>query len=408
MSKSLEDALSEGAWSVSAVIFDLDDKLDDEGRPISERRADVATRVGVEMEMRECPFSGIRQNQLMNVSALTQITQYYNPVLAEMTAFKRQTDSENSSWNDVLEGVIDLLAGPAIYLLQQRNSQDPVPAQMAVGHKLAAGMFGVMRGLYERLALGNKFPVTVDSFLDLVDEMGSLVGASEVCAGSPQMIRKASEALLEGNFDSDVQLDPLRFDLARCLALQVQLGIFWSLYDRVHLWSLLRGEFREHLRPCNDFLQRKIEHAEKDLNELAPSRPNGSMLPKILDPQLQQKLADALNDAADPKTLEEDVSVASKLLNEPGSPISYDSAVEPLAMRIANYLNTYRLFEAELSRVELELRGHLGFPLDTPIKLGAAVFPFPQALPWYELILGRRLGSDGHLTGKSTKVRSVT
>ena len=60
MSKSLEDALSEGAWSVSAVMFDLNDTLDDEGRPISERRADAEARVGVEMDMRECPFSGIR------------------------------------------------------------------------------------------------------------------------------------------------------------------------------------------------------------------------------------------------------------------------------------------------------------------------------------------------------------
>ena len=403
MSKSLEDALNEGAWSVSAVIFDLNDKLDDEGRPISERRADAEARVGVEMEMRECPFSGIRQNQLMNVSALTQITQYYNPVLAEMTAFKRQTDSPNSSWDDVLAGVIDLLASPAIYFLQKRNSQDPVPAKMAVGHKLAAGMFGVMRGLYERLAVGIKLPVTVDSFLDLVDEMGSLVGASEVCAGSPQMIRKASEALLEGNFDSDVKLDPLRIDLARCLALQVQLGIFWSLYDRVHLWSLLRGEFREHLSPYNDFLQRKLESAENDLNEVAPSRPNSNMLPN----GLEQKFADALNDAADAKTLEEDIRVASKLLNEPNSPISYNSTVEPFATQVANYLNTYRLFKAELSRVELELRGHLGFPLETSIKLGAAVFPSPQALPWYELIIGNRLGSDGHLTGKSSKIKAL-
>jgi len=408
MSKSLEDALGEGAWSVSAIIADLNDMLDDEGRPISERRANARTRVGVEMEMRQCPFGGTRHDKWMNVSALAQVTRYYNAVLAEMAAFRRQAEGGNATWDDILAGVVDLLAGPAIYLLQQRNPQGPVPAQVAVGHKLAAGFFGVLRGLHERLALGANIPVTVDSFLNLVDEMGALVGASEVCAGSPQMIHKASTALLEGSSDHRVELDHLRIDMARCLALQVQLGIFWHLYDRVHLWSLILGEFREHLTPCNSFLQRKIESAGNDLDALAPPRPNSAMLPDALDASLRHRIADALNDAADPQILEEDRRTAIELLNEPGSAIRYNGAAEPFALRVANYLNTYRLFVAELSRVELVLRGHLGFPSDTPIRLGAVVFPTPQALPWYELILGRRLGEHGRLTGKSIRVRGAT
>jgi hypothetical protein len=407
MSKSLLDALGENAWSVSAVVFDLNDMLDDEGRPISERRADAAARVGVKMEMRQCPYAGIRHDRQMNVSALEQISNYYNAVLAEMAAFRRQTQGENATWADILAGVIDLLARPAIYLLQQHNAQGPVPARIAVGHKLAAGFFGVLRGLHERLALGAELPVTVDNFLKLVDEMGALVGASEACAGSPQMIRKASTALLHGSTDNLPELDRLRIDMARCLALQVQLGIFWQLYDRVHLWSLIRGEHRAHLLPCNNFLARKLERAEEDMEARAPSRPNGAVLPDALDAQLREKLALALRDAADPQALEEDLRTASELLNEPDSAIRYDATHAPFALQVANYLNTHRLFVAELSRLELELRGHLGFSAATPIRLGAAVFPTPQALPWYELILGRHLGADGHLTGSSTGVKVV-
>ena len=405
MSKSLVGALEGGAWSVSAVVFDLNDMLDDEGRPVSERRADVAARVGVEMEMRECPYPGIREKHLMNVSALTQITHYLKPVLAEMAAFRRQIAGADATWDDILAGVVDLLSGPAIYLLQQRSEQGPVPAKTAVGHKLAAGYFGVMRGLHERRALGATLPVTVDAFMDLVDEMGALLGASEACAGPPAMIRKATSSLVEGSADDRIEIDRLRIDRARCLALQVQLGIFWDLYDNVHLWSLLRGEFRAHLTPSNAFLASKLESATNGIDAVAPKRPDSAMLPAALDAQLRQKFAEALNDAADAQTLEEDLHTATALLNEPGSAVRYGGPVETLAQRVASYLNTHRLFVDELSRLELELRGYLGYPLETPIRLGTAVFPMPQALHWYELILGRKLGEHSHLTGNSIGVR---
>jgi hypothetical protein len=406
MSKSLMAALSNGAWSVSAVVFDLNDMLDDEGRPISERRADAAVRAGVEMDMRPCPYAGIRHGKLMNLSALAQITHYYNPVMAEIAAFRRQSGGA-LSWDDILACVVDQLSGPAIYLLQHRSDHGPVPARMAVGHKLAAGYFGVMRSLHERLALGASLPVTVDAFLHLVDETGALVGASEACAGSPPMIRKATTALVEGNFDHPAELDPLRIEMARCLALQVQTGIFWDLYDEVHLWSLVRGEFRDHLHPCNSFLLHEFDSAHHSLDTLAPPRPLGDRLPQALDPQLRARLAEALNDAADPQALEEDVRTATAELKEPGNPIGYDGDAAPLALRVANYLNAHRLFEAELSRLELELRKLLGFPPETAIHLGAAVFPMPRALHWYELILGRKLGADGHLTGRNTRARAA-
>lgn len=405
MSKSLVEALNGGAWSVSAVVFDLNDMLDDEGRPISERRADAVVRAGVEMEMRECPYSGIRHGHLMNVSALVQISHYFNHAAAEMAAFRREAGPD-ASWFDMLACIVDLLSQPAIYLLQQRDAAGPVPARTAVCHKLAAGFFGVLRGIHERLAVGAEVPLTVDGLLQVVDEMGALVGASEACAGSPQMIRRACTALMDGIPASTAGIGPARLSLARCLALQVQLGIFWNLYDQVHLWALIRGPLREHLTPGNNFLKSKLTEASNGLAPLPPKIPVGAMLPNALDPKLRQMLADALCDHAVPQVLEQDVQSATLLLETPGSVIRYDGEIAPLAMRVACYLNVHRLVTAELSRLEQDLRTHLGFPSGTPVRLGPAVFPIPQALTWYEHILGRRIGQDGHLTGSSTGTRS--
>jgi hypothetical protein len=406
MSKSLADALEGSAWSVSKVVFDLNDMLDDEGRPISERRADATVRAGVEMEMRECPYSGIRHGRQMNMSALAQISNHYNPVMAEIAAFRSQVGPGEAGWPDILAVVMDQLARPAIHLLQQRDSRGPVPAQAAVGHKLAAGLFGVMRTLHERLTLGAELPVTADVFMQLVEETGALVGASEACAGSPQMIRKTTVILVEGGAANEVVLDQARQDIARCLAQQVQLGIFWQLYDQCHVWELLRGDTRQQLRPSNDFLARKQEQAATAMSFAVPGRPEAARLPASLDAEARSRLSDGLRDAADPLLLEEDIQTAIQLLGEAGSAIPYQGDAGPFARRVACYLNAHRQFAVELGRLEYRLRGLLGFPAEAPVHLGAAVFPQAQALPWYEMVLGRRLGEAGHLTGSCSGIRT--
>lgn len=407
MSKSLDAALNNHAWSVSAIIADLNDMLDDEGRPISERRADAAVRVNVEMEMRKCPFEGIRYDKWMNVSALTQISQYYNDALNDMAGFHRHTKATEAGWPDILACIVELLAGPAIYLLQNRSHTGPVPAKLAVGHKLAAGMFGVLLSVHERLALGGEVAVTVDSFMTIIDEMDALLGGTlEACAGSPAMIRKACGALMEGKADNPAEISSFRLKIAQALALQVQLGIYWQLYDRIHLWSLIHGEFRSNLKPFNTFLDNKLKQAENTVNSQKPPRPEGRILSAIIDASQRKSILDGVNDNAHPDSLKEDKQVVDALIKEPGSPIQYTGDTETITDSVSNYLNTYRLFNTEISKIEMELRELLIFPADTPIKLGGVAFPCPQAMPWYELILGRKLGEDGHMTGKSSKILS--
>lgn len=406
MSKSLLDALASEAWSVSAVMLDLNDMLDDEGRPVSERRAEAVVRAGVEMEMRQCPYAGIRQGKWMNASALMQLSRHYDTVMDEMAAFRRLAGGATATWDDLLVGVLDQLARPAIHLLQQRDARGPVPAPVAVGHKLAAGFFGVVRTAHERLALGVELPLSVEAFLALVEQTGALVGTTEVCAGSPQMIRRTCSTLIEGEDRTAVALDAARLEMARCLGLQVQLGIFWQLYDQRHLWELIRGATRQQLRPCNAFLVRKLERAADEVPVAVPPQADARRLPARLDAASRQRLADALRDAADPLALAEDLQTAEQLLAQPGSAIAYAGAAAPFALTVARYLNTHRVVTDELCRLEQRLRALLGLVSPAPIRLGRTVFPLPLALPWYELVVGRRLGESGHLTGSSAGMRT--
>ena len=406
MPKSLLDALGAEAWSVSAVMFDLNDMLDDEGRPVSERRADAVVRAGVEMDMRPCPYAGIRQGKWMNASALMQLSRHYDTVMGEMGTFRRQAGGATATWDDILAGVLDQLARPAIHLLQRRDARGPVPARVAVGHKLAAGFFGVMRNLHERIALGADLPVSVEAFLNLVEQTNALVGPAEVCAGSPPMIRNTCITLIEGGDRPAVALEANRLEMARCLGMQVQLGIFWELYDRSHVWELIRGETRQQLRPSNVFLVRKLERAVDDVPVAAPPQPDAQRLPAGLEAASRQRLADALRDAADALALAEDLQTAEQLLGQPGSAIAYAGAAAPFALKVASYLNAHRIFTDELCRLEHRLRALLGLTAPAPIRLGRTVSPLPLALPWYELVVGRRIGESGYLTGSSAGMRT--
>ena len=408
MSKSLESAIQGNAWSVAGVIFDLDDMLDDEGRPVSERRADAETRAGVEMDIRECPYHDVRYGRLMNKSALNQVGKHYNEVLEEVALLRARLGGAEATWSDIFAVVLDQLARPAIYLLEKRDTEGPVPARAAVSHKLGAGFFSIMRTLHERIAQGFDLPVFSGDFRSLIEETGALLGASEACAGPPKMIWAASAALVDGKTVDGKTVDANRVCIARCLGLQVQLGIFWRLYDATHLWAIVRGDIRPHLKPWNDYLKLQLERSGKELAATPPKRPRGSALPEALDNASRRNLRMAIEEESSKQDVAEDVDAVSQLLAEGGSVIAFDGNNDELSLRIALYLNAYRRFHAHISGLEQELRNHLGYPADAPISLGSAIFPGAKALSWYERILGRRMDETGRLTGTTSGIRVPT
>ncbi len=405
MSQGLTNALTGKPWSLSELLFSLDHVLDAEGRPVTERRAPASVRMGVEMEMRACPYTDGREDKLMNHSALTQVTRFYNDVMAEVAGVRQLADEGQLSWSDILVPVLYQLLGPTLFLLKQKGGDAPLPAKEAVGYKLGAGYFGVMQTLFERRALGGDIPVTTPAFLDLVYETRALVGGAEVCAGSPEMLRNASRTLMQGDPGSAGDIDAVQLQLARTLALQFELGTFWRLFDATHYFNLIRGHDRQHLVPFNDFLQRKLDEAAAALGSKPAPAPVAERLPQGLDSGVREQLLQALQHTTPAETLSVDFKAAVNLLKTPGSVISFGGSKVGLALQFTRYLHCMRLFRQTMSDLEIGLRQSLGMKADSGVKLGPVVFAKPLALPWYERIVGCRLGDSGHLDGSQTGLR---
>lgn len=406
MSQALECALEGEAWSLSAIVFDLEDIFDDEGRPVAERRARALTRSGVPMDMRACPYHDLREGKLMNHSALTQVSRHYNAVMPELAAFRSQCAEPGNDWASIVAAVTAQLARPALHLLEHRPPDRRVPAADAVAHKLGAGFFGVLLSALERKAQGLEIQATPGTFLSITAETRALIGANEVCAGSPAMIRNAVETLFAGD-PAAPALPERRLEVARGLALQVELGVFWRLYDRYHYRALLTGPDREQLRPFNHYLQGVIEQESRAVAERTAPPPSPAHLPPLPDTRLRSALAQALAQEGMTDALRQEREVLECLLAEPGAVVAYTGDQAAMAEKAARYALTYRLFRSAIAVQEQRIRHALGFPGDTPFAPGPLVFMPPKTLPWLERILGIRMGESGYFDGSRLGVRQM-
>lgn len=398
MRSDLDNALDAKPWSFAGVVFGLEQIRDDEGRPLSERRAPSVVKDGVLIELRSCPYSDERLGQPMNMSALTQVKRHLEAVLEEVAQFRAMSPEGNPTWAEVFVAVIDQLAAPARYLLETRARRGPVPAQCAVGHKLAAGYFDVLRKLLLREALGDRRPVSVKNLLTFVKEQRALIGASEVCAGPPNLIARVSEVLVNGMPTDAVALPLERVSIARLLSLQVQVGIAWELFDLESERRFLFDEIgRAHLRPRNAFIERKLDERIDEL-----SRGAGSIgvalpeLPETLAPDALKRLETVLHEPRENGSYVRTRDVIGQLLSysDGAVELTLPSADAVVAASFARYLVTFREFVRVQCTIEQELRTRLGFAVDASIKLHPTVLPKPKGLDWYEVVLGHSLRSE--------------
>lgn len=421
MSKLYTHALGGEAWSLSELVFDLDDCLDNEGRPVSERRANMATRTGVEMDMRVCPYSDKRNGQWMNMSALNQVSAHYTDVMATLVAFRQaQKAAGEDGWPAVQAAVIDLLLQPALarLLLGPQASAGRIPAQAAVAHKLGAGFFGILRLVNDRYASGLTLEFSVDAFLDFVARRDALIGAAEVCAGSPQMIRKTTLGLFDAKAEAGSEANGMtaaRLAVARILALQVVVGTFWRLFDESHWFNLCCGGNQLRLQPCNSHLQQRLDFEHQSCPLVYPQLSSASLPAGLMATErlaLQQLLDNHVPDGL----LASDVARIQALLAAGPTVVGYRGEVDVLVSRLALYLYGYRLFRQVLARQERELRDALwqlpgidGCGLDraAAVNPGRMIFSPPKALPWYECLAGCRMNSEGFLHGSATGLRPV-
>lgn len=388
------EAIARGeAWSYGALVHGgLDDVRDDEGRPVCERRAPSVAKQGTPMVLKACPYSDERAGQPMNVSALAQVSQHFEGVLGDLAAVRVALHDEESSahgrsglrWDTVLTAVVDELGAPALHLLRSPGSA--LPGVKAVAHKLAAGYFGVVRGLVRLDAIGRPRPVTVDDLLAYTRETRALVGASEVCASPPPLLTRASEVLVHGRPDAPPLEDAPRLRVARIYRQQIQLGMAFELFNdaferrilpRLRLGRARTAFFEERLEGRAVELRGR-EGFEGDVT---------SALPRELPPAVASSLR---------RTLEGDrpravPGAADALAGDRGG-IEFSSREDRRAAgdALIAYLDVYVAFAEALTSLEAELRTCLAFPAAPPVKLAKTVFPYATALELMESALGCR------------------
>jgi hypothetical protein len=297
----------------------------------------------------------------------------------------------------VLAAVVDQLAGPARHLLCARDPRGPVPARAAVGHKLAAGYYGVVRSLIRLEALREPRPVTVPGLLAFVSEQRALLGASEACAGPPAMIERASGVLLHGDPRVTRGRVGRRERVAELLTTQILLGVAWELFDAIESRELLFGTIgRARMTPRNPFMAQVLDGHVRALREQGWSGPRPVDF-ETLVPEREGALRSLLAEPADQGRAAPRSAVAAVVelyAHGEGAVILDDlDHVELLADRLVRYLSALQELRSALWRVEHELRAELDYPLEVEVRFEPTVLPTPRALALFEAIVGHRLQS---------------
>jgi hypothetical protein len=410
-SSPLQAALLDEAWAVSGLFYGLEQLLDEDGRPLSERRAPSDVKKNVVMELRRCPYQDARNGKPMNVSALAQITKYLDAVLQDISAFRSTLAEEaqkgiagskeegSEPLDALLVTVIDQLAGPALHVLARRRDDLRIPPLLSVGHKLAAGFFGVVYNLLFARAQGKERALDVDSMMHFIVESRALIGESEVCAGPPHLILRATEILLHGT--AKERTSPLRIAFAKTLAAQVSLGIAWELFDAaVERRILLEDARRETLRPRTSTITRALDERVRELEKsgepqteahAARAVPTSPASPAAIDPKDAESLRQLLASGGFALPAHAEIAEILHGLFSHG-----DSAIEipdaslrlPLARRLAGFLVCYRRIVVTQVALELRLRELLQYSKEAPMKFGGVVFPHSKCQKWFEALTG--------------------
>lgn len=400
MATEIDAALNGGPWALSGLLY-MELPLDDEGRPLAERRAPSAVKQSVEIELRTCPYPDERRGAPMNVSALAQITRHLDAAISDIAAFRQLANDENPTWFDMLTTVVDQLAGPAVFMLRARDPHCRIPAIRAVGHKLAAGYSGVVRRLVRGRALGEQLVVSAQTFLEIAHRSGALLGASEACAGPSRLIERVTEVFLRPLEDVPPLDDEARLLIARGLAKQIALGVAWELFDSaIERELLLDRGLVARMTPRNPFMERRLATRVEELTnaeELAGVENAEQALPTNIDPDDLETLRGRMQSAGQPHALEEDAAshAFEELIarGEGGMLCEDRSDRAQLACRLGAYLPVYSGFLSLLWRLETALRTQLELSTDSPMKLNKMILPSPRALGWWEAVLGHRVES---------------
>jgi hypothetical protein len=221
------------AWYRALLLGEIEDFIDDEGRPVGEARASAEVRAAVVTEHRLCPYPGSRfhHDQPMNVTSLKQTIRDWPHILGVMHAIRSAwlegRDRTSVSVLDCVRISQTTMLVPAYLLFCARAPlrNGELPASMASVHRVVSGIFlECLNVLFSEIISGAdvKRPVTAWELVEFAERTGMLVGkpGTEVCAGPPAFIEEALTMMVEETCRSPK--DPTRLhalipDLGRCL-----------------------------------------------------------------------------------------------------------------------------------------------------------------------------------------------
>ncbi len=405
MSTTWQEALQGKPWSFSAMIHSQSHVHDTDGRPLGEIRAPTQAKIDVPMVLRACPYRDSRRGYSMNVSALEQMTAHLDWVLHDVVAFRRASEKKLKSWDLMLAGILDQLSGPLRHLLSAGNGESRVPARLAVGHKLAAGYFGVVTQIIKQEAFGRHTQNHVEAFLSEIERQNALFGASEVCAGPPNLIRRCTAAWLAPDSALAAVLKPMenppatpseaRVSVSHHLLEQVRLGLAFGAYDSAVEARFLR-RWGPELDPHNSFIEKRLVLARMKAAE-HPKLPDDAAARLLLRGEeanpARQALAALMNASFHGHAPTAAVKLYAALLRcrKGALRIENSAAVDVLAADIANYVECLRRLNQYQWELEMRVRTDLQLPLATPVKLGSLQRPLPAFLDWIEAMLGYKV-----------------
>jgi hypothetical protein len=357
------------------------------------------------MELVKCPYADERLGRPMNTSALDQIKRHLKSALSSVASFHAMVPPDVVGWERMSMAVLDLLVAPAVFVVSREGAV--LPASVAVGHKLAAGYFDVLKRVLRAELSGRPREPTVEGVLELVREERALIGASEVCAGPPKLIRRTTEVLLHGRPGACSGGDEERVAIARRLFQQLVLGLAWVTFDHAVEAELL-GLTGEVLTPRNRFIEHEAlaRIAELGHEGAAWLRPGGRLLEEI-PARLRAPVVLAI-EGHDTGCGRFEARAELERLHEPDASALYlrDRVfVSEIAARFASYVDVYRALWSSQWQLESELNRLLGRPASISASMGTLAVPRPRAWRWFETCLGVRARLDVATMPPTVRVR---
>ncbi|MEO0459742.1 MAG: hypothetical protein AAF219_02775 [Myxococcota bacterium] len=387
------------AWSIAELLQGLDNALDEDGRPLGERRAATKSSCTVEMELKACPYTDGRLGAPMNISALRQMTPHFDTTMLRIESMQRALSVELPLASRLRCLVMDLLAAPAFFVLNRRRLV-PLPTAIAVGYKLAAGFFS----LTQCFRPSHRSPV--EQAIRDVYANNLLRGASEVCAGPPSMIRRAAESLLTMPVDAGPVAERSRVIRATGLAAQIEIGRVWAAFDRATECELLRAVARGRLRPRTEHLASLVKQRWEQIRARDAESLN-DVSPGLLGPEAHGRLSRGFeSDWADVVARWHTPLVQASRSAAAGFRLSDDEA-PAFARLLAAYLARRGMCFSELELLEVELRREAGLDDLGGFEPAAITLSSGGAMRWVEAILGAQLSFSNHPTNPCVSLRQL-